>query len=66
MRPINFERTKSADAMYNPKKMALKRTIHVESMTSLFVDQDTFFSSTITSAKNFFIFPIIILIPQAW
>ena len=45
--------------MNNPKKAELTMTIHVELMTSLRLDQETFLSSLMTSRINFLIFPII-------
>ena len=53
------ERTKSVVPIKIPRKAVLMMTIHVESISSLRVDQETFLSSTRTSVINFLIFPII-------
>ena len=58
---MNFERAKSAIAINNPKTAELTITTQVDSNNSFRVDQETFLSSTTTSAINFFIFVIISL-----
>ena len=58
---INFERAKSVVPMKTPRIRELKSTIMAESLSSLFVDQDTFFNSKVTSVINCLIFETMIV-----